>query len=382
MTIAPAPTTAHDDAGGELVVPDEPPATTRADLARRRAAVRAVSDDLLRLADVGPSGDPQRPGDVAAAWLMEFSRPNTRQAYAADLAAFFVWCAEKAVDVWAVQRYHLAEYLAEVKPDGRPFAPKTLERRLAAICGLYTYALDLALIDRHPRGHGKRLRVDAKRAQGAAALSKAEFERMVAAAHEHSPNALAIVLLLGLYGLRVSEVCDLQLEQLDHDHGQPVLRVAGKGRAANETSTFPVPHDVGHALLRSAGDRGCGPLLLKRSGRPYVRQEIAALLRTLCHGAAIQTRLTPHGLRATFITLALNDGAALRDVQDAARHSDPRTTRLYDRNAGALNRHPVHRLLGLWSPADAQTPNVIAEPASCPAPGDGRSGPASSGPTL
>jgi site-specific recombinase XerD len=80
-----------------------------------------------------------------------------------------------------------------------------------------------------------------------------------------------------------------------------------------------------------------------------VRQEIATLLRTLCHRAGIATRLTPHGLRATFITLALNDGAALRDVQDAAQHVDPRTTRLYDRDAGALNRHPVHRLLGLAS---------------------------------
>ena len=117
---------------------------------------------------------------------------------------------------------------------GTIFAPKTLERRLAAICGLYTYALDLALIHRHPRGHGKRLRVDAKRAQGA-------VERFVAAAREHSSNALAIVLLLGLYGLRVSEVCEPELEQFDHDHGQRVLRVAGKGRAANETSAFPGP---------------------------------------------------------------------------------------------------------------------------------------------
>jgi integrase len=178
-------------------------------------------------------------------------------------------------------------------------------------------------------------------------LSKVEFERFVTAAREHSPNALAIVLLLGLYGLRVSEVCDLQLEQLDWDHGQPVLRVAGKGRAANETSAFPVPHDVRQALLHAAAGRECGPLLLKRSSRPYVRQEIAALLGTLCHRAQVLTRLTPHGLRATFITLALDDGAALRDVQDAARHADPRTTRLYDRAAGALNRHPVHRLLGL-----------------------------------
>jgi hypothetical protein len=45
---------------------------------------------------------------------------------------------------------------------------------------------------------------------------------------------------------------------------------------------------------------------------------------------------------------APNDGAALRDVQDAARHADPRTTRLYDRDARP-EPPPVHRLLGLAS---------------------------------
>ena len=336
-----------EPSAGLLVPTDELRAAGQVLATQRRAAVRAVSDDLLRLADAGPAGDPQRPGDVAAAWLMEFTRPNTRQAYAADLAAFFVWCASRPVDAWAVRRYHLADYLSHHKPDGTAFAPKTLERRLAAISGFYTYALDLGLIDRSPRGHRKPLNIEAKRAQGAAALSKPEFERFVAAAREHSSNALAIVLLLGLYGLRVSEVCDFQIEQLDWDHGQPVLRVSGKGRAVNETSTFPLPHDVRQALLHTAARRDSGALLLKSSGRPYTRQEIAALLRTLCNRAVLQTKLTPHGLRATFITLALNDGVALRDVQDAARHADPRTTRLYDRDASALNRHPVHRLLGL-----------------------------------
>lgn len=346
MTVDPAPDVSAA-IGGQLVASDELRAAAHALDAQHRAAVRAVTNDLLRLADAGPTGEPQRPGDVAAAWLMEFTRPNTRQAYAADLAAFFVWCTQRAVDPWNVRRYHLADYLARHKPDGTAFAPKTLERRLAAISGFYLYALDLGLVDRHPRGHRKPLKIDAKHAQGAAALSTPEFERFITAAREHSPNALAIVLLLGLYGLRVSEVCDFQIEQLDWNHGQPVLRVAGKGRASNETSMFPLPHDALQALLDAAAGRGSGSLLIKTSGRIYVRQEIAALLRTLCHRAVVQTRLTPHGLRATFITLALNDGVSLRDVQDAARHADPRTTRLYDRDAGALNRHPVHRLLGL-----------------------------------
>jgi integrase len=80
-----------------------------------------------------------------------------------------------------------------------------------------------------------------------------------------------------------------------------------------------------------------------------VRQEIAALLLTLCHRAQVQTRLTPHRLRPTFITLALNDGAALPDGRDVARHAEPHTTRLYDRDAGALNCHPVAPAAGAHS---------------------------------
>lgn len=330
---------------GEDVAPR--PLPTADEVRATRAATRRVADDLLRLAAAGVRDDLQHPGEVAAAWLLEYPSRNTRQAYARDLAAFFVYCAQRPIHVFEVKRSNLAQYLAQPKPDGAAFAPKTQERRLAAISGFYTYALELDLIARHPRGHRKPLSVKVNAAGRAAALSKHEFERLTHTAREHSPTAQAAVLLLGLYGLRVSELCALQIEQLAWDHGQPVLRIAGKGRATNETVNFPVPPDVQRILEQSAADRTTGPLLLKSTGKPYVRQEVAALLATLTSRAKIPTRLTPHGLRATFITLALNEGVALRDVQDAARHADPRTTRTYDRDAGALNRHPVHRLVGI-----------------------------------
>jgi integrase/recombinase XerD len=50
------------------------------------------------------------------------------------------------------------------------------------------------------------------------------------------------------------------------------------------------------------------------------------------------------------VTISLDQGASLRDVQDAARHADPRTTRRYDKNRNSLNRHPTHRLLGALEP--------------------------------
>lgn len=77
-------------------------------------------------------------------------------------------------------------------------------------------------------------------------------------------------------------------------------------------------------------------------GKPMDRQAIGKLIRRIATAAGIPSaaRLTPHSLRHTFITLVLDAGAALRDVQDAAGHANANTTRAYDRNRGRLARHP------------------------------------------
>jgi len=52
--------------------------------------------------------------------------------------------------------------------------------------------------------------------------------------------------------------------------------------------------------------------------------------------------VNPHMLRAAFIMAALDAGVPLRDVQTAARHSDPRTTTIYDRRRQNFDRHAAY----------------------------------------
>ena len=59
---------------------------------------------------------------------------------------------------------------------------------------------------------------------------------------------------------------------------------------------------------------------------------------------SLAAQLTPHSLRHTAITLALDAGAALRDVQDFAGHRDPRTTRRYDHARNTLDRNAAYTL--------------------------------------
>ncbi len=65
----------------------------------------------------------------------------------------------------------------------------------------------------------------------------------------------------------------------------------------------------------------------------------ARMVRRICKRAGIDKHITPHSLRHSFITAALDAGVPLRDVQIAARHADPRTTTRYDRARENLDRH-------------------------------------------
>lgn len=65
-------------------------------------------------------------------------------------------------------------------------------------------------------------------------------------------------------------------------------------------------------------------------------------VRRITRKAAIAKRVTPHSLRHSSITAALNAGVDLRDVQQFARHSDPATTVRYDRARLTLDRHPAY----------------------------------------
>ena len=85
------------------------------------------------------------------------------------------------------------------------------------------------------------------------------------------------------------------------------------------------------------------------------RHAAARRLRHLAETAGIQvTRAHPHMLRHTFVTTMLDAGVDLRDVQIAARHTDPRTTMRYDRARQNLDRHPNYILAANMAPAPDQ----------------------------
>jgi site-specific recombinase XerD len=148
--------------------------------------------------------------------------------------------------------------------------------------------------------------------------------------------------MLGLLGLRIFEATAADITDLGEEHGHRVLRVCGEG---TKVVLIPLPPAVGRAIDRAIGDSTSGPILLNNRGTRMDRHAATRRLRHLASAAGVQiARAHPHMLRHTYVTTMLDAGVDLRDVQIAARHSDPRTAMGYDRARKNLDRHPNYIL--------------------------------------
>ena len=99
---------------------------------------------------------------------------------------------------------------------------------------------------------------------------------------------------------------------------------------------------TGRALDLYTGDRTMGPIFLGVEGGRMDRYCADRMVKRLVKRAEIDKRISPHSLRHSFITAALDAGVPLRDVQEAASHADPRTTMRYDRARRSLDRHATY----------------------------------------
>jgi integrase len=148
--------------------------------------------------------------------------------------------------------------------------------------------------------------------------------------------------MLGLLGLRIFEATGADIADLGEEHGHRVLRVCGKG---TKIVLVPLPPAVGRAFDRAISTRADGPILLNSRGARMDRHAATRRLHQLAQAAGVRiTRPHSHMLRHTFVTIMLDAGVDLRDIQIAARHADPRTTMRHDRARKNLDRHPNYIL--------------------------------------
>lgn len=297
----------------------------------------------LEVAPAGTRGMP--PWAMAAASYLARYSGNTLATYTVSLRLLFAWFADHDLDPLDARRVHLELYVRHLEQDRR-LIPSSVAHHLTPVFGYYRFAQVDGYIASNPTALLRRPRVYIDESRQLA-LDAEELRRLLDAARASSATELALVTLMALLGLRVSEAIGALIE--DHGtvvRGTPTLRIVGKG---GKPATIPLPQAVAEILDTAIGGRTHGPILVRRprgdqAARPWTRRAAALAVRRLCRAAGIDKPISPHSLRHTFVTLGLDAGIPLRDMQVAARHSDPRITARYDHGRNDFDKHANHRI--------------------------------------
>jgi integrase/recombinase XerD len=224
--------------------------------------------------------------------------------------------------------------------ESRGRARATIARRLCTISGFYRYAVEEELLEHSPAVHVRRPRLVYE--SHAIGLDRNEVGSLLVAAGLGAPNEHALISLLAINGLRISEALGADIDALGLERGHRTLTVVRKG---GKIVTIPLAPRTARAIDLAIGERLDGPIFRRPDGQRMDRHCASRIVRRVARRAGIDNPISPHTLRHAFITAALDAGVPLRDVQEAASHADPRTTMRYDNSrelhqAGAPNRDP------------------------------------------
>ena len=284
---------------------------------------------------MAPLEQPTRPdeAELAAVAFLARYRGRTLDAYGHDLRGLFQWAADRSIAVLEATRAHLELYRTSMEDRGlaaSTIGPAPVHR---------LRVLPLAHIDgriaSNPAQYVRRPTVHPTERRG---LDRGELGRFLFTAERFDHAHAALAVLLGLNGLRVSEACGANIEDMAFERGHRVVRIIGKG---HKPALIPLVPRTGRTIDLAVGERREGPVLLRHDGERLDRRTAYRWVRSIGKRAELGL-VHPHMLRAAFIMAALDAGVPLREVQVAARHADPRTTTVYDRRRQDLDRHAAY----------------------------------------
>lgn len=282
-------------------------------------------------------------------------KPHTGRAYREAVRAWLAWCISvRGTDSLKAVWIDAEAYAEHLKHDpsprtGKPLSDSSRKARLSALASWYgrlakldlvtganpfdAKAVDRPTVDRH---HSDTVGLSQDEALALMRAARADTGSQTA-------RTVALIDTLLTCALRVSEATGADVQDLTSDAGHRVLIVRGKG---GKTRTVVVDAATGCALDAYLSGRTTGALFATAAGRRMDQAAVWRLIRRVARAAGIPAadRLSPHSLRHTSITLALDHGAPLRDVQDLAGHASPETTRRYDRGSVKHGRSPVYRI--------------------------------------
>ena len=183
---------------------------------------------------------------AAVAFLARYSG-RTLDAYRHDLRGFFQWAEDTGLVVLSATRPHIELYRSWMEQRG--LAASTIDRRLSTVCGFYRFAHIDGRIGSNPAQYVRRPKVQPNEGRG---MDRAEPGTFLLTADWFDRDHAALAVLLGLNGLRVSEACGTNIEDLAFQRGHRTSAILGKG---NKPATIPLVPRTARTIDLVVGER-------------------------------------------------------------------------------------------------------------------------------
>ena len=272
---------------------------------------------------------------------------HSLKAYRQDLDDYALWL-RRAGRMDAFTKEAISEWVLALQE--RQMAPASIKRRIACLKVMCRWLEDEEVIESSPF-HRMRLSIRLPR-QLPKNIKREELKALFAAARRASsegPKRMTwLTIRLGLElmfttGVRVSELCAIELDDIDFTEGSITIR--GKGN--RERRVYFVDDGMSRfvkAYVKSRSKSGTKSryLLINAWGAPVSPDFIRRQLKKLAEMADIHRNITPHMLRHTAATELLENGVDIRFVQKLLGHSSISTTEIYTHVSDSSLRSAIH----------------------------------------
>ncbi|NGP52867.1 tyrosine recombinase XerC [Thioalkalivibrio sp. XN8] len=248
--------------------------------------------------------------------------------YHRDIEALYTFLCNAEVPGWAeVDSGHVRSFAARLHRRGQ--APRSIQRRLAAVRNLFAFLLREGVVDANP---GADVTAPKAPRRLPATLDADAMGRLLDIRGDHpiATRDRAIMELLYSSGLRLAELATLEATSIDLEEG--TVRVTGKGA---KTRIVPVGTKARAALrdwlkVRPQLEKEpTSALFISRIGRPLSTRNIQARVEYWARRLGLPQGVSPHTFRHSFATHLLESSGDLRAVQELLGHADISTTQIY-----------------------------------------------------
>lgn len=308
-------------------------------------------------------------GDKASEHFLEFfaatiRNKNTRAAYVTAVAQFCSCCDEHGLKLSTIRPLHVSAYI-----ESKPLTAPSIKQHLAALRGLFNWLVIKQVVPDNPAMFVKGPKFS--RTVGITPIMEAEqvrvlldsipLTRKVKIPKKHGGGVREVQDIKGLRDraaiaimaytfARVSAVVGLKRGDYRLEGKRARLRLVEKGNKEKLVWLHREAEEFLDAYIAASGIQEAGTPLFQTldkahrlTGEAITRRDMLDVVKARCRAAGLSEEFCNHTFRGTGITVFLHNGGALEAAQDMANHSDPRTTKLYDRRKDLATLNEIER---------------------------------------